>query len=407
MVLFLLALLSVSPKDSLRTEFANSARRWIENARSQGTIIASVDSAVFERTVEELGLFLDDEFGQRKRERIFKKTEVPSELSGTLDKVTGKSFEELYPRFYTFSERDSSFGFNTQKSESEHFVIGYSPEVVTPRDIEVIKLATERAYDDVIELLGIDSTLEERLERVIFKDKLTERKIPVVLYANRMQIQGPEAILGGQTVFKPVWKADTVAFILEIRLAYPGPVGLYGIPHEMAHALALLFLSDEEKLTAYLRDKDYSQIRSLSEALPQDDFLRSEGWAFNVQFNHFSYAKLDLTPHSREKAAFLLKKGQLPDIEEIITADLEHTFREKFIKALGFNGRAHNQRVTRLEVSSADFVRFLRDNYSSEELRDFLTNSKPTQNAAFTVYKQTVHQLEHKWHVELSGREEE
>ncbi|MBD3286287.1 hypothetical protein GF359_07050 [candidate division WOR-3 bacterium] len=402
MTVLLLTVLTATSQGSVGAEFASFAREWIAEARSQGTIIDPVDEAIFTRTLEGFGFYLDEAYGERKRERVFARVSVPCDLTDALDKVTGKDFEELYPGFYSWSERGSGPPVSTGRSQSEHFTYYYTPGTAAARDIELIKLAAESAFDVVFGLLGADSTLQGRLERIVYRNQPTGGRIPVTFYQARTQIRGPDKILGGETVFKPEWKSDTVVYILEIRLAYPGSAGLYGIPHEMAHALTLLFLADEAELTPLLRDRSYSLINSLAQALPRSDYLRSEGWAYSVQFNHFTYARLGLMQDSKERSRRMLEKNCLPGIDEIITSEVEKTLKEKFLAFIGFGGRAYNQRTARLETASADLMRFLGREYGPASLRQFLTQPGTTERAMIAVYGKTPGQIEKEWRRDIT-----
>ncbi|MBN2378624.1 hypothetical protein JXM67_02325 [candidate division WOR-3 bacterium] len=401
MIALLLAALAVSSSDSLKAEFGTVAKRWVENARDQGQVIDSVDALVFERTVEELGFYLDDKYGERKRRKVFSRVRTPDELTEKLDDVIDRRFASLYPDFYSWSEERYFPGQGWSKAESGHFIYLYRSGSAASVDLELIEVSAEGCFSDVVRVLGIDSLTLTRLSRVVqgsgSTNQLTAGKIPIRIYSSRAELRGHELALGGETLFRPTWFGDTVCYFLEIRLAYPGPAGLFGLPHEMAHALAGLFLADETKLTDILKRKTNVSVNSMRDAVPADDFLRSEGWAYMVQYNYFSYTRLGLMRTTLQMAQKMAEEGNLPEVEDLIKEDVPATFTERVFSWIGLDGIADSRRAGRLNATSADLIRFLYTRYGSEKLCTFLTEDRPAQNALLSVYKITHSRLTNMW----------
>jgi len=403
--LLLVSLIAAAPSEgaaqSIKAEFGSMARWWVGNARQEGWHVDRVDAWVFERTMEEFGVYLDHKFGERKRDKIFARIETPYDLSNALDKVTGRRFGSVFFDFYFWLDAQSASTQGWLTYESERFRFFCHPGSAAEMDIELIAAVAEQGFTDITNILEPDSTRQARFSRILHHDGVclnyTGGKIPVRLYSNRGEFAGAEQASGGQTGFRPVWHQDSVGYDLWIDLIYPGPAGLFGLPHEIAHALALVYLSNEELLGELLTPGKPVPRNLLREAVLTDDILRLEGWAYMVQYNHTAYVRLDMWNCSSEIMARMDKVYGFPDAYDLLTGETPQTFAERVLEELGLSRVLGSGETTRFLFASADLIRFLHETYGSQKLAEFLTSRKPPIDAVFDVYDLTPYALEEKW----------
>lgn len=384
------------------TSFGRLSERWVDEAREEGWRIDTTDELVFERTMQDFGRYLETSVGERKLGRIARKVETPYDLSRALDKVTGKRFGEHYPSFYAWSESESFILDTTWLSrKSEHFLFLYHPGSKAAQDISLIEMAAEQAFNQISAILGADSQEYSRLERIVMTGDTTPYytagRIPVRLHHDRRSIGGFEESSGGQTGFRPVWFGDTVGYALWINLGYPGPAGLFGISHETAHALALLYLSDESKLSEILSSDPYVNSNKLRSAVLPDDLLRLEGWAYMVQNNYSAYVRLALWRSSREAVASAIPQFGFPDCFNLLNGEVSKTALERTLSVLGMEKSVNYAERMRYFFSAADMIRFLYERYGGEKLARFLSDQREPMEALYAVYGLTPYALEEAW----------
>ncbi|MEA3311072.1 MAG: hypothetical protein U9Q76_02500 [candidate division WOR-3 bacterium] len=391
----------ISTTDSLRAEFRATAQEWIQNAEDQGWVIDSVDALVLERTMEEFGPYLEEELGSRKSRRILARVDTPDELSSVLDRFTGKRFGEFYFKFYAWAEKRSVAEEIWLMRESEHFIYLYHPWSAAEKDIRLIEAVAEQSFNQITDILRPDSFELARLSRIVRTDEVPLRysqgKIPLRLHSTRKGLGSFEQVSGGETVFRPIWHEDTVGYALRIDLAYPGPVGLFGLPHEMAHALALVYLSNEPLLAERVSSGEHVPANLLRDAVLTEDILRLEGWAYMVQYNHSAYVRLGMWRSSRESMDQMARVYGFPDAYLFLNGDMTRSFTEQVLSIFGFKKSARQSEMIRYLFASADLIRFLHERYGAEKLKTFLTNRKPPMDAMLEVYDLTPYALEQEW----------
>lgn len=405
---YLLLLSALGVPDSPRVEFRSLAQGWVANAYEEGWIVDSVDALVLERTMEEFGPYLEEELGSRKSHRILARVDTPDELSSVLYRFTGKRFGEFYFKFYFWLEERSVGGQEWLTHESEHFVYLYHPASAAEKDIRLIQAVAEQSFDEITAILEPDSAESSRLLRIVHHDGVcldyTDGKIPLRLYPNRSEFAGAEQASGGQTGFRPVWHYDSVGYALWIDIIYPGPPGLFGLPHEIAHALALVYLSNEELLAELLSSGEHVPTSLLREAVLTEDILRLEGWAYMVQYNHSAYTRLGLWRKSIEIMARMNEVYGFPDAYNLLRGETTESFAERVLDELGLSRVLGSGETVRFLFAAADLIRFLHERYGAERLKTFLTNRKSPMDAMFEVYDLTPYALEEKWKVDVLDR---
>ncbi|TKJ44316.1 hypothetical protein CEE36_00830 [candidate division TA06 bacterium B3_TA06] len=388
------------PQDSLQAEFRSLAHEWVENAENEGWAIDAVDALVFERTIQEFGLYLEQEVGPKKRNKVFRRVNTPNDLSSALEGVLGKRFGEFFFGFYDFCERQSTAQPGWLEAESEHFIYLYHPGSAAQKDIKLIEAVAEQSFNQITDILAPDSSARLRLSHLVRTDSLPpgfSGKILLRLHPTRKDLGAFESTSGGQTGFRPIWHDDTVGYALWIDLAYPGPVGLFGIPHEVAHALALLYLSNEPLLAELLSSGEHVPANLLREAVLPEDVLRLEGWAYMVQHNHSTFVRLGLWRSTSQSMAEMTKHYDFPDAYLLLNGEMSKSFMEQTLALLGFRRAARHSEMIRYLFASADLIRFLHERYGSEKLKLFLADQSAPMDALLEVYDLTPYALEEKW----------
>ncbi len=399
MILTILSLLCSSHE---ATEFGSLSREWAQEARREGWRIDSTDAEVLEETMRDFGPYLESVIGKAKLSRVERRIKTPYDVSDALDKVTGRRFGEYYPSFYSYCESESRISDTSWLSrESEHFIFLYHPGSRAAQDVALIEKVCEQAFDDITGILSPDSSQRSRLERVIMtggqEPYYSGGKIPVRLHPNRSGVGGYEESSGGQTGFRPVWFADTVGYALWINLGYPGPVGLFGIPHEVAHSLALLYLSNEALLAGLMRGGANVTSNKLRAAVLPDDLLRLEGWAYMIQNNYSAYVRLNLWRSSREAMASASARFGFPDAFNLLNGEVSKTALERTLSVLGMDKSVDYAERMRYFFSAADMIRYLYERYGSEKLARFLADQREPMEALLAVYSLTPYALEDDW----------
>lgn len=366
------------------------------------------DEKVFSRTLEEFWVFLEEEEGSKTLKRISNKSFTPYDFSRILADVTGKKFGVYYSDFYDWLEAKSPAGAGWIEVRSEHFTYLYQPRTAAEHDMALIQAVFEDTYRDVVSILEPDSAQLARADRLIGdnrgKRKWTHGRITVRLHPHRTGINNPEATSRGRTSFLPQWFEDTVGYYLSIDLTYPGPAGLFGVPHEVAHALEVLLLSDEQPLANMLRGGKYVHSGELSKALPAQDVLRSEGWAYMVQYNFSAYTRLDMMNSSGEVMERMDAHYGFPDVEELYAGKAPMSFGERALVTLGI-AKPADSRTARYMFCAGDLMRFLYEEYGAEKLRLFLTNHHPVDQAVEDIYGLSASELEDAWRADVLGGE--
>jgi len=392
----------------LKAEFRALAVEWIANAEAEGWVVDSIDALVFERTVEDFGLYIKERVGEEKCKRAFRRVDTPYEFSGSLKKVLGKSYGELFTAFYAWLERRSPLSDNWFEAQSEHFIYLYHPGSVAEKDLALIEAVAEQSFEEITLLLEPDSAALGRLRRVVRTDskspRYTDGKIPLRLYATRRELGGFEATSGGQTKFLPVWYEDTVGYALSVELAYPGPTGLFGVPHEMAHSLALLYLADEPVLAELLKSTKRVPAELMRDAVLAGDMLRLEGWAYMVQYNHSAYGRLGLWRSTKEAMAEAVETYGFPDAYELLNGEMSKSFLESALGIIGLKTLARRSEMSRFLTASADLIRFLYQRGGPEKMRTFLADPRDPMSALFTVYGLAPYALEQEWKNDVRER---
>lgn len=400
-MVYLLLIWMITTTEDLRAEFSSTAREWVSNAYDEGWVINSIDAWVFERTMEEFGAYLDHKFGGRKREKIFSRIKTPYDVSDALDKVLHRRFGSVFFDFYFWLEAQSGGSSGWLAYESEHFRFSYHPASAAEKDIELIAVVAEQSFEDITAILSPDSAERARPSRILSYDgvsmRYTKGKIPLRLYANRSEFAGAEQASGGQTGFRPVWHDDSVGYNLWIDIIYPGPPGLFGLPHEIAHALALIYLSNEELLSELLSSDKPVSSAQLREAVLTEDILRLEGWAYMVQYNHTAYVRLGLWRESSEIMARMNEVYGFPNAYNLLRGETTESFAERVLDELGLSRVLGSGETVRFLFAAADLIRFLHERYGSEKLTEFLTTREPPLDAIFSVYGLTPYALEQEW----------
>ncbi len=385
----------------MKIEFRQQALSWISNARENGCQIRNVDAEVLQRTIEDFGLFLDEKIGSRKRERIFAQITTPDSISPTINSYINKRFGALYFDFYDWSEQRSPQGDKWMTYETEHFIIRYHQHSAADKDLKLIELTAEQAFNDISNILKPNEDAVLHLKSILRTDVEpsvnSNGKILINLYPSRSSLKAFEKISMGQTRFLPLWREEKVAYAVWIDLAYPGPVALFGIPHELAHALALVYLTDEPELARMLSSGKYMPRDSIQTALLSSDILRLEGWAYMVQYNYSTYINLDLWRSSREIIFQMHKIYGFPDIEQMLQGKINLDLKEKLLKAIGFS-KIYNKTVKiRFLYASSDLIRFLYETYGANKLKLFLSDERPVVKALQDIYNITPEKLEKIW----------
>jgi hypothetical protein len=399
MIPMLLSLLCASREE---IGFGSKPRAWVDEARSQGWRIDSTDAEVFTKTMQDFGPYLESVIGRAKLSRVERRIKTPYDVSDALAKVTGRRFGEYYPSFYSYCESKSRVADTSWLSrESEHFIFLYHPWSMASRDLALIESVAEQAFDDITTILAPDSSQHARIKRVIMTGDsapyYSGGKIPVRLHASRSGVGGYEEFSGGQTGFRPVWFADTVGYALWINLGYPGTPGLFGIPHEVAHALALLYLSNEVLLADLMRGGGYVPSNKLRAAVLPDDLLRLEGWAYMVQNNYSAYVRLALWRSSREAMASASMHFGFPDCFNLLNGEVSKTALERTLSVLGLDKSLDYAERMRYFFTAADMIRYLYERYGSAKLASFLADQREPMEALLAVYSLTPYALEDEW----------
>jgi hypothetical protein len=392
--IFLISFFSTA--ETPKAEFAAIARQWVNNAREEGWYVDSVDAWVFERTMQEFGAYLDHNFGERRRDKIFSRIRTPYDVSDALDKVVHRRFGS-----YFWLEAQSGGGSEWLTYDTEHFRLFYHPKSMAQKDIRLIAAVAEQSFEDITAILSPDSGTRARFSRILSYDgvslRYTKGKIPLRLYAKRSDLAGAEQASGGQTGFRPVWFKDSVGYNLWIDIIYPGPPGLFGLPHEIAHALALIYLSNEQLLAELLSSGEPVPSNLLREAVLTDDILRLEGWAYMVQYNHTAYVRLGLWRESAEIMASMNDAYGFPDAYDLLRGETTSSFAERILDEFGLSRVLGSGETVRFLFAAADLIRYLHETYGSEKLAEFLTTREPPLDAVFSVYGLTPYALEQEW----------
>lgn len=377
-------------------DYQSLSRQWVQNARDEGWKIDSVDALVFERTVEEFGAYLEHEIGRENVEKVARRVRTPFDLGSALHTGLEVTFGQLYEGFYAFEESRSVSGKEWVETSSEHFTFSYKRGSAAAADIELIKAVAEQSFSEVSGMLALDSSVLSRVKLVLRADgeePYFGGKILIRLYPDRRDLRVFEPSSGGQTRFGTMWFEDTLAYLLWIDLAYPGPAGLFGFPHEIAHSAALLFLSDLDRLCGLLRGGEQVSADTLRAAVLPDDVLRLEGWAFMVQHNYSAYARLDLWNSTRQAMA----AKDSPDLYNMLNQEAAMTPLERRLGMMALARSMNSSEIQNYLLSSADLLRYLYKRYGPEKLRKFLSNHKPPMDALLEVYDLTPYALGQAW----------
>lgn len=388
------------PQGSL--DYQSLSHEWVQNARDEGWEIDSVDALVFERTTQEFGIFLESRMGREDLEKLFGRIRTPYDFEPELASVFGVTFGQLFEGFYAFEESRSVAGRQWAQTQSEHFTFSYKQASAAAADIELIKAVAEQSFSEISAMLALDSSALSRVSLVLRADgeePYFGGKILMRLHPDRRNLGIFEPFSGGQTRFGTMWFEDTLAYLLWIDIAYPGPAGLFGLPHEIAHSAALLFLSDMDKLCGLLRGGEQVPADTLRSAVLPDDLLRLEGWAFMVQHNYSAYARLGLWSPTREAMA----ASEFPDSYNMLNREAN---KSPLDRRLGITALARGMNSSEIQsylISSADLLRYLYERYGPQKLRMFLSNQKSPMDALLEVYDLTPYALEQAWRNDVMG----
>lgn len=398
-----------SPRtDSARAEYREEARQWVEGAwedGEEGWAFDSLDAEILERTAAELGAYLDAEEGPGRRARVFSLVRTPDELSAALDEVIHRRFGEVYFDLYEWLEARTTPADTWLSHESEHFVFLYRPASPASQDIYLISAVAEQTFEHLTSILEPSYPRYARIQRVIYSDPphFFLGKILVKLHNRRVEIGGAEPTSGGVTNYSPLWFDDQVHYLLWVDLAYPGSVGMFGIPHELAHSLALLYLADEDKLTELLGGQGHPTSTQLRQAVLPEDLFRLEGWAYMVQYNHSAYVRLGLWRSTRESMVQMDRYYGFPDVFGLLVGEIDKTPMERALGFLGLAQKLGTGEAMRFIISSADLLRYLSERYGPEKLGRFLADQSAPMDALLEVYDLTPYQLQKDWSVDVLG----
>lgn len=298
--------------------------------------------------------------------------------------------------------------------EAPHFIFYFAHNFTEERMGFIIR-ESEKLYDSLIHAFKPDSSMLDNFQRLSIYDswakglftqksgelKSTNKKMIVVVVNNRNSVQElsggspnmmTEAVTEFGVKYLPEQKRIVNTWISIVPFA--SPLSLIVLVHEITHTFIAAIYSNPFIIEAYMREHDLTEMSSLIpdsiyvRTIARPNILTLEGVAVWAGFQFTPFTTIGFLPEAYAAAHDI----DLMTLKDLLNNDVT-SFQIK-------NPSTQVDRINTFFLSSGSFMKYMIDNYTSEQLKALFTGTSSiiSVDEIEHICGKPIKDIEEEWH---------